>query len=586
MSQPTADNYRKTCLTALAGLASAASLLLSSTAALASEPPASPRPGYFADTSCSEGSETARVGRWAPSGSPSYPLLTGLYTTCSTPYGAMTVRDEGAHNSTPGTGPALVYEALLGDTFAGGFVNLTMTSPGGEAYLGTPNTEGGWDFLASCNETCTGVRSETVTIPDNKGWILTAQALCRAPSGQTKCTTTGVNAELSMTRSTLLLQNDATPEASDLAGSLTESPVAGVAALSFEATDKKGPGVYRVAVQVDGAEVWNATPNLNEDQCVAHGTYSGALNFHEAQPCPQETPVRVEIPTTTIPDGPHLIEVEVEDAAGNKSIVFDKTITVKNHLAASPTPVASTPPSTPPATGGVAQALVIPPARGPANGTPASEQATLAAAWLTPAGKASGRAHLASTYGHAQKVTGRLTDPTGAPIAGAAIEVSETPASLGASATSIAIVHTAADGTFSLKLPGNLSAASIVLSYRSHLGDPLAAASKTLTLAMPAQIRLTVSPRVTSVGRTIAFTGTLAGPIPPGGKQVVLEARAVGGQWVEFHNPTAKSGGQFSATHRFTYPGPARYEFRAICKKEADFPFSEGASNIVRVRER
>jgi hypothetical protein len=85
--------------------------------------------------------------------------------------------------------------------------------------------------------------------------ILTAQALCRAPSGQSKCATTGVNAELSITRSTLLLCNDATPEASELAGSLTESPVAGVAGLTFEATDKKGPGIYRVAVQVDGADV-------------------------------------------------------------------------------------------------------------------------------------------------------------------------------------------------------------------------------------------------------------------------------------------------------------------------------------------
>ncbi len=95
-----------------------------------------------------------------------------------------------------------------------------------------------------------------------------------------------------------------------------------------------------------------------------------------------------------------------------------------------------------------------------------------------------------------------------------------------------------------------------------------------------------VSPHVTSVGRTIILDGKLAGAIPPGGKQVLFEARVPGGSWIEFHNATVDAHGSFRATHRFTFPGPVRYQFRVVCEREADFPFLAGNSNVVHVWER
>jgi hypothetical protein len=96
---------------------------------------------------------------------------------------------------------------------------------------------------------------------------------------------------------------------------------------------------------------------------------------------------------------------------------------------------------------------------------------------------------------------------------------------------------------------------------------------------------MTVTPNVANVGQITHFHGAVAGPIPPGGKAVTIDARAVGGSWVHFETAMTEADGDFHATHKLKYPGPARYEFRAICKHEADFAFSEGASRIAHLRE-
>ena len=104
---------------------------------------------------------------------------------------------------------------------------------------------------------------------------------------------------------------------------------------------------------------------------------------------------------------------------------------------------------------------------------------------------------------------------------------------------------------------------------------------------MRAAITLGISPQIASVDRTINFKGTLRGDsIPPGGKQLVLEARSAGTPWLEFNVIRTDSHGRFHASYRFRLPGPNRYRFRVISKYEADFPFIAGASNTVLVEER
>src|SRR6202023_819136 len=102
-----------------------------------------------------------------------------------------------------------------------------------------------------------------------------------------------------------------------------------------------------------------------------------------------------------------------------------------------------------------------------------------------------------------------------------------------------------------------------------------------------AGIALSVSPRVASIGRSIFFKGRLlARPVPPRGKQLVLEARSPGSPWIEFKVVRTDARGRFRAAYRFKFAGPADYRFRARSEAESDFPFAGGASNVVAVHER
>jgi hypothetical protein len=123
-------------------------------------------------------------------------------------------------------------------------------------------------------------------------------------------------------------------------------------------------------------------------------------------------------------------------------------------------------------------------------------------------------------------------------------------------------------------------------AYRSHVDDTISVATAALTLRVHAGIALRIVPRVTSVGRSIFFSGSLHGaPIPPGGKQLVLEASS-GREWIEFRTITTDAKGRFHASYRFKFPGPIAYRFRVYVPHEADFPFLTGVSNIVAVHER
>ena len=536
------------------------------------DPPASGLPGDWAQTSCSEGDEIAYTEGWRVNTQGSYPSMYGAIDNCLSTGGGLELRDEGSRDTEAFSGPAFTYEGPVDSTIVGGVMKIHVKTPNGGAYIypyGSPESPP----IYECTTACASGKETTISLGNPATTALLAYVMCLPPSQGSPCES-GQNAELSITSSTIMLHNTATPGATGFGGTLLNNPTSGTGILSFTAQDQDGPGVYRVSAQIDGHEMASETPNVNEGKCVAYGNFYGALNFRWRQPCPTETAAQVEIPTTAIADGQHELEIEVEDAAGHRSVVYQHTITIKNaHVPLTEPTTTTLAGISPPA----------PPARGPANGSPASETARLTAQWGSTSAT-----RLTSSYGHSQLVTGKLTDATGTPISGAAIEVSRQPSSLGAVASAIAATHTASNGSFTIRVPSDSSSA-IQLAYRSHLGDTQPAAMAAVTLQVPASLHLTVAPHLTRVGQRIVLSGTLAGTIPPTGKKVLFEARAVGThKWIEFHNATATatSHGRFHTSHRFALPGPERYEFRVVCEREADFPFLAGASNRVRVRER
>jgi hypothetical protein len=161
-----------------------------------------------------------------------------------------------------------------------------------------------------------------------------------------------------------------------------------------------------------------------------------------------------------------------------------------------------------------------------------------------------------------------------------------TPSYAGARAMQLPL-RTGPDGRFAMHVVRGASSRSLQFAYRAHLGDASPVATRTLALKVRAAIGLNVSPHVASVGRTIVFHGRLrGGPIPRGGKQLVLEARSPGSAWIEFKVVRTDARGRYRAAYRFKFAGPASYRFRARSEAESDFPFAGGSSNVVAVHER
>ena len=354
----------------------------------------------------------------------------------------------------------------------------------------------------------------------------------------------------------IVLEQTTGPTAGNVSGELTAATtVRGSSDVAFDATDP-GSGVYEAVFTIDGQVVQSTVVDENDGRCRnVGGTSDGRPAFLYVQPCLPSVSVDVPFDTTRVSDGAHHLVVSVIDAAGNSAPVLDREITVAN-----------------------------PPPVGAPNGINASTQATLSAAWA-----GSAKARLTSVYGlrRGHTIAGRLTGPGGTPIVDARIVCTATPAYQGGRAGSMACPHTGTDGRFTVRVPGSVSSRTIALTYRAHIGDALPVATRTLGLAVRAGVRLSVSPHTTSVGHTIRFTGALlGGPVPHGGKQLVLEARSPGGPWIEFDVVRTNRRGRYRDSYTFKFPGPVDYRFRALSESEADYPYATGASNVVRVHER
>jgi hypothetical protein len=259
------------------------------------------------------------------------------------------------------------------------------------------------------------------------------------------------------------------------------------------------------------------------------------------------------------------VRVLLEDAAGNRTAIFGPV--VRNI-----------------ATTGAVGPGSDPVLRGAANGEGASDEAVLSPHW----GKRGARTRLVSRYGRVHVVRGRLRTRDGNPIANAAIDVVSKTTAVGARELAKRNgPRTRSDGAWSLVLPRSVSSRDVTFRYRSHVNDTIASATASVRLRVRAGLRLAIHPRVARRGQRIRFEGRLlGGPLPRGGKQIVLMARASRGGWVRFNVVRSGRTGSFRSTYRFQQPGAARYRFRALSLAEAAYPYLAGGSNVVMVRKR
>jgi hypothetical protein len=147
--------------------------------------------------------------------------------------------------------------------------------------------------------------------------------------------------------------------------------------------------------------------------------------------------------------------------------------------------------------------------------------------------------------------------------------------------------RTGSDGSWRLVLPRNVSSRDLTFRYRSHVNDTIPTATAAVRLRVRAGLRLVIHPRHARRGQAIRFAGRLlGGPLPRGGKQIVLMARASRGAWVRFNVIRTEGRGRFHTTYRFQQSGAATYRFRALSLAEAAYPYVAGGSNVVRVKKR
>jgi hypothetical protein len=451
---------------------------------------------------------------------------------------------------------------------------------------------------------CTKVRGEPeeplslsniLAVPaKNLGEHLYINASCgglqtyKCPSG--KGDTDGYAAVVYLYASDLVLQQSSQPSISGVEGELaTASTLAGTSDLAFHAEDP-GSGVYQAVFTIDGSEVGRTVLGENGGHCHDVGqTTDGLPAFLYLQPCAPSLTVDLPFDTTMLTDGTHHLVVSATNASGNSTVALDRKVTIANHPSVTPPQQTPTQQQSSSEGQGPADATKNDPSShtnpvpqlGSANGTNASAGATLHVRWSSTA-----KASLAASYGHAQTVLGHLLAPSGASIVGASIQVLSTPSFQGAHPVALASARTASDGSFRVRLPSATPSSRLTFAYSSHLGQPSPDVLATLALTVPAHLSLRVTPRTSHAGGRIAFIGMLSGsPLPPGGKQIVLEARTPTGPWRQFRVLSTVAHGRYHATYRFRLAGPILYEFRAVSRREADFPYATGASGSVRVHE-
>jgi hypothetical protein len=546
-------------------------LALAGTAAGGAAAPASAVAGQYHVYSCrTPAGESAPADGW--SGSHAGPE-TFAQDTCAEPGGALIAALKAETNRMTNVDSATwAFAAPVGETLAGATLWRAGDSDGGAGYFssyqfwfaGSTETADFGDCVFELKCSSNG-QVGTPLSPENRlavpapnlGSNLYARASCGGLS-EYACPnnagdSNGYAAVVYVYAADLILEQPVGPTATNVSGELATDPtVSGTTDVAFSATDP-GSGVYEAVFTIDGEVVQRNVLDENDGRCKDVGqTTDGLPAFLYVQPCLPSVSADVGLDTTKVSNGTHHLLVSVTDAAGNAATVLDRTITVDNPI----------PPGTP-------------------NGTNASVQATMTLAW-----KGSKKARLTTGYGRGETILGRLTGPGGAPIAGAKIDVLATPGYAGARAAAMASPTTGPDGRFTMQIPAGVSSRSLRFEYSSTMGSS-PAVTKTLSLTVRAGVTLRIAPRVASVGRSIYFSGHLrGGPVPSGGKLLVLEARSPGGSWLEFDVVRSDAKGRYHASYRFKFAGPAKYQFRVLCEAEADYPFATGSSGVMGVFER
>ena len=339
--------------------------------------------------------------------------------------------------------------------------------------------------------------------------------------------------------------------------------LSGQQAISFNAADSQS-GVYSGSLVVDGHTLLSQILDTNGGACQSlNVTSDGQRSFEYAQPCQSSVSGSLTLNTSQLAAGEHSLELIVEDAAGNRDIAYNGTITTSG-------------PSSISVNGGLIRGGLTPPTPAHiANGDPCAGEALE----LAVNGK---RKPPTVLYGKSVTVRGVLHCGT-VPIRDARVAV----ATLGGPASTAidTSVQTALDGSFSYSVPRGPDR-TLQFSYTAYSDDPGPSATATAAIIISPRISLLIKPHHTSNRHTIYWTGTVTGgPYPQAGVTLDVEVRE-GRHWKIFDQVVADGKGRFRYSYRFhATEEPTTYALRVALPDTGaqDYPYTHGASNTVEV---
>jgi hypothetical protein len=454
-------------------------------------------------------------------------------------------------NSAPGVTIHAIKAEVIGSAVTGddaflGFASAGQALPGGaelpyggnSAYTATENwtlPQGARDFEAYVN--------------------------CSTDRSSTTCDFADSIAVPALTDITLSLEDNTPPTVGGVSGPLAaaavaDATVAGSQPISFTGSDANS-GVRAATLTL--SPLSGGTPYVHTF------AFSGECAYDSWNACPlTETVSGFAVNTDALADGAYAANLAITDAAGNVTNDALGSITVSNPVATVSSLGALPGP-------GTTSSHTSSTGAGSPNGTGASEGAHLQLGTHSP---------ISRTYARrAVRITGRLLNAQGLPVAGASLDVLQKIA--GATLELIGHVRTGTDGTFVARVAGGPSR-MVEIGYRAFSADSDYSAKATFVEAVRAGVQLSVTPRRTGSEGTITLGGRVLGPVPPQGVVVELLVH-YRGHWEPFRDPRTDSRGRFRVAYRFQ-GGIGRFPFRAVVfGSQGDFPFALGESGAVDV---
>jgi 5-hydroxyisourate hydrolase-like protein (transthyretin family) len=193
-------------------------------------------------------------------------------------------------------------------------------------------------------------------------------------------------------------------------------------------------------------------------------------------------------------------------------------------------------------------------------------------------------------YGRGVPVGGRLASASGSPLAGLAVELTESFDRGAVTAQRTTTVQTGEDGTFFAHLaPGPSRTVAVHFAGSRVL---CSVDSRPLRLRVRTAVHLHASTATAAIGGApVVFSGEIGSrqaTIPASGIPVELQFRLPGSPWSEFRTVQTDEGGHLAYPYAFSDDDSrgVRFHFRAYVHAQPDWPYAPAASRPVTVTGR